>query len=722
MNNLKVFVIVFALLAARAAAGPPAWDARSMPLPAQGVACVDVSADGRKVVVGTIATPGEPNVIVLSREGRILREATVGQRWVEAVAAADDDLFALVTMPAGRNRDTPTIFSCGGEPRPLFEPGGGESSYPRTIFAYGDHSNHVGVRLARSGPVVAAVADDGVTWLAGAKPIAPEPLQVGWPDAAVATAFAVHRSGRAVAGFAAYVQETPEANLFLVDPAESKPRWSRPAVTAVDRGPPPTAGNYGAPTLPDGNREPLPQRDLPVVAPLAIACGTGPALDRIAVADYAGWQRWIRSTATGRDRDYGTRFMPGRPTITVYDAAGAVVRRFDSAAFTTPIWVDLAFLPGDDMLVAFPHRWTSRGLGGQPYLPADADPRTIWLLDIASGSVQAREFPAAVASVAVDGGGRIAVSCWNGMLFLASAAALRDGTLPEGRDLGGPAIVKSLADDGWVAATAAGVVHLLDTAGMPRHVVDLAATIPPRTKPWVETARATRVDTGLWQLPGGRVESDLGGQYLIEAPGGLILIEGHAGLSFEREWRAIEAAGLDPHRVRYVLATHEHGDHAPGAYLWRLATGAEFVCSVEMAYALRHHVPIAIGYGFHPPIPTDREIVADEPLTLAGATVRAVRLPGHTGGSMGWLVTCGGKTYAAIGDLIMPDGRLGYAGSVNFSGRDVLASLAQLDALGVDLILPGHGPITSPTRYVGAGLEQGRQRGWGLIPPLDPKR
>jgi hypothetical protein len=77
--------------------------------------------------------------------------------------------------------------------------------------------------------------------------------------------------------------------------------------------------------------------------------------------------------------------MPGRPTITVYDAGGEVVRRFDTSAFTEPVWVDLAFLPGDGMLVAFPHRWTSRGLGGQPFLPADDDPRTVWLLDVATG-------------------------------------------------------------------------------------------------------------------------------------------------------------------------------------------------------------------------------------------------------------------------------------------------------------------------------------------------
>lgn len=87
-------------------------------------------------------------------------------------------------------------------------------------------------------------------------------------------------------------------------------------------------------------------------------------------------------------------------------------------------------------------------------------------------------------------------------------------------------------------------------------------------------------------------------------------------------------------------------------------------------------------------------------LELCGVKVRAVRLPGHTFGSMGWLFERGGKKYVAIGDLVMPDGVLGYSGSINFSGTDVLASLRKLESLRVDYILPGHGPITSPERYV----------------------
>ena len=56
-------------------------------------------------------------------------------------------------------------------------------------------------------------------------------------------------------------------------------------------------------------------------------------LDTVASADYQGWQRWIRSSATRKDENYGVRFMPSRPTVTVYDQGGKIVRRFEPATF-----------------------------------------------------------------------------------------------------------------------------------------------------------------------------------------------------------------------------------------------------------------------------------------------------------------------------------------------------------------------------------------------------
>ena len=59
----------------------PAWDASGLgPLPWQGIACVDVNDDASRIAVGTIASPGDPNVFVFDAEGGIVVQQAVGQR------------------------------------------------------------------------------------------------------------------------------------------------------------------------------------------------------------------------------------------------------------------------------------------------------------------------------------------------------------------------------------------------------------------------------------------------------------------------------------------------------------------------------------------------------------------------------------------------------------------------------------------------------------------
>ncbi|MFT5108235.1 MAG: glyoxylase-like metal-dependent hydrolase (beta-lactamase superfamily II), partial [Pseudoalteromonas tetraodonis] len=161
------------------------------------------------------------------------------------------------------------------------------------------------------------------------------------------------------------------------------------------------------------------------------------------------------------------------------------------------------------------------------------------------------------------------------------------------------------------------VLRSLKSHGSENWSVDLGKVATPGEKPWLAKARAEKIGDGVWNLQAGRYHSDMGGQRLVAAPDGLILIEAHAGLSFEAEWAAIQSVGLDPMQVKFVLATHEHGDHSPGAYLWRVATGAKFVCSEEMAYHLQHHLTLGTGYGFHAPNFTDIVVREDSELDLA---------------------------------------------------------------------------------------------------------
>ena len=700
----------------------PRWDARGVgPLPWQGVACLDVNEDSMHIALGTMAPPGDPNVLLLDREGLLLRQQHAGQRWINQVALGrGDTLRALCTMPAGRAGDMPELYrltpdTVAAEGLSWRHPG-----YAEGYFHYGDHSNHVTRLLARHESFLAVVNGDQVRWLSGAGTAAPATFPLA--EGAIPIAVAISPDGAVVVGTTATHSKkaAATANLHVLEWSRRRPLWSRAANTRTAETPRPEKGLYGTPTLPDGRKQELPQRDEKIWAPLAVAVHGVGAKRLVAAADYQGWRRWVRSSATRNYENLGVRFMPARPTVTVYDRQGKVLRRFGPDSFAHPFWCELRFSANGKQLLAWPHSWTSRGLAGQPLLPADEDARDLYVLDIATGKVSRLTFPDAIADLTVSPRGAVA-GCWNGRLYVLGAGDLAASRLPAGVEVGGPVLVRASRDGSRIiAAGADGVVRLLDSSGRQRWRTDLNKVVRRGLKPWVDRARAMPLAAGVWQLPGGRVESDLGGQRLIEAPDGLILIEAHAALSFESEWAAIKAVGLDPRRVKYVLATHEHGDHAPGAYLWRVVTGAQLVCSEEMAYTLQHHIPLNSGYGFHPPVPTDVRIKTDTILDLAGQKVRAVRIPGHTYGSMAWQFDKGGKSYLAFGDLIMPRGVLGYSGSINFSATDVLGSLRKLRAMKPDVVLPGHGAVGGPADTLGAGVEVGVAGGWGLIRPEKP--
>src|SRR5207245_2620433 len=108
------------------------------------------------------------------------------------------------------------------------------------------------------------------------------------------------------------------------------------------------------------------------------------------------------------------------------------------------------------------------------------------------------------------------------------------GKMSTRRDIRGPALIRARQREaGWVVAGSTGLIQILDADGKRLHEFNLSdgRFTLSSSLPWVGNAKAEKIDEGLWQLPGGRVESDLGGQRVIEGPDGLILIEGHAGLS-----------------------------------------------------------------------------------------------------------------------------------------------------------------------------------------------
>ena len=697
--------------------GVPPWDARGLgQLPGQGISCVDLSEDGRFVAVGTIAPPGDPNVFLLDADGRIVQHHEAGRRWINEVTVSQDGRFltAVCTTPEGTAGDRPRIYAfLEGRAIDRIPPATSLRGLGSDVllFHYGAHSNHVSRMTGRAAGQWVVAANERISWFVPGAAARGQTRQSTHLGPGPITAFAVDTRGRAVLG--RLVPHTPGRRqrpcAVVVDPGARKPAWEVRPSDRVATPPKPEPGVYGPATPP--------YKDAQIVGSLSVAID--PSGKWIAAADYLGWRRSLRFSDGRGDVPLGRRFMPSRPAVRVFDSRGTVVCHLKPEGFDRPFWCDLAFANRGRELLIFPHNWTSRGLGGQPVLPADAGARDLYVLRIETNELARLRLPDAIAGVDT-GGGLTAVGCWNGRVYLLDDRFRPLSNAKDGMDVGAASLVK-VAPDGsriLVAATN-GVIRMLDRSGKPLWRVDLNQAAPRGRKPWTRDQKAGKVGPGIWCTNGGLAHSDMGAQYLVEAPEGLLLIDPNSGMSFEQNWAKIKGAGLDPMRVKYVLLTHEHGDHAPGAYLWRIATGARVVAGAETAYVLQHHIPRATGYGFHPPVPVDIALTEDKELDLAGLTVRALRLPGHTYGSTGYTFHKRGRTFVAIGDLIMPGGVLGYSGSSDFSASDVLASLRKLRALGPQEILAGHGG-GGPEDFIAKGIEAGEATGWGKMRPAKP--
>ncbi len=146
-------------------------------------------------------------------------------------------------------------------------------------------------------------------------------------------------------------------------------------------------------------------------------------------------------------------------------------------------------------------------------------------------------------------------------------------------------------------------------------------------------------------------------------------------------WLKAEIASRFKQPVKYVIYSHSHFDHDTGREVF--ADTATFVGhDVTKAMLAADRVPT--------PLPTET-FATTKTLSLGGASVELTYLgPNHADGM---IVMRFPKERALFAVDIIPIESLAYRDfpSANIDGW--IASLKQVEAMGFDILLPGHGPV-----------------------------
>ena len=185
--------------------------------------------------------------------------------------------------------------------------------------------------------------------------------------------------------------------------------------------------------------------------------------------------------------------------------------------------------------------------------------------------------------------------------------------------------------------------------------------------------------------------------FLIDEPTKLTAVTDpgeSAGAIFEK----LNERGL---KCEYILLTHGHYDHIMALGELRALTGAPVVMHAadanmladpELSYMRRFG---GLELTFAPP-----EITVDdgEIVKLGGTEIKVMHTPGHSPGSVCYLIKDKANNYLISGDTLF----LGDVGLYNLTGGSYSAlvnSLHRIAALdGEWLVYPGHGPSTRLSR------------------------
>ena len=127
--------------------------------------------------------------------------------------------------------------------------------------------------------------------------------------------------------------------------------------------------------------------------------------------------------------------------------------------------------------------------------------------------------------------------------------------------------------------------------------------------------------------------------YLVVDPAGMILLDGGLPQSAPLILDSIRKLGFDPGRVRYLINSQAHFDHAGGLAELKAATGGKLLASAPDAELLMRGGSGDFAFGdtlTYAPVKVDSLIKDGAVLSLGRIRMTAHLTPGHTRGCTSW--------------------------------------------------------------------------------------
>jgi len=250
------------------------------------------------------------------------------------------------------------------------------------------------------------------------------------------------------------------------------------------------------------------------------------------------------------------------------------------------------------------------------------------------------------------------------------------------------------------------------TVALSAAVFVCAAHAQPKPEVGNEPFAPFKIGEGLYYVGGTDWTS-----YLLTTKDGLIVIDGGDAAVGKQVVANIRTLGFDPAKVKVLVNTHEHFDHAAGlAEIKKAAPGLKFYASAAdgaIIAAGGKGDPFLTGPRFeYEPLKPDVTIKDGDKVSLGGVTLTAHITGGHTKGCTTWTfpVTIAGKVRQAL-DLcsasVLPGYKLGKTETYPGQTADYRKSFAFWRSQPCEVFVASHGGFYG-MKAKKAALESGK--------------